>query len=91
MTDDRDGRREGRAGHVTSRWSLASSRSRTTFPGITQPLKLTGPLVADIFLGKVTKWNDRRIAALNPGVKLPATDILVVHRIRGKWNDFHFD
>ena len=51
--------------------------------------KLTGPVVADIFLGKITKWNDPRIAALNPGVKLPATDILVVHRIRRQRHDLH--
>src|SRR5213594_3469265 len=37
-------------------------------------LKLDGPTLADIFLGKVTKWNDRRIAYLNAGLKLPATD-----------------
>jgi phosphate transport system substrate-binding protein len=52
-------------------------------PELTQPLKLTGPLAADIFLGKITKWSDARIAALNPGVKLPATDILVIHRTEG--------
>jgi len=43
-------------------------------------LKLTGPVVADIFLGKVTKWNAPEIAALNKGVALPNKDILVVHR-----------
>ncbi len=52
-------------------------------PELTQPLKLTGPIVADIFLGKVTKWNDARIAALNPGANLPSSDILVVHRTEG--------
>jgi len=43
-------------------------------------LKFDGPTVADIFLGKITKWNDLRIASQNPGVTLPATDITVVHR-----------
>src|SRR5690349_13645493 len=43
-------------------------------------LKLDGATVADIFLGKITKWNDPRIAALNPGTKLPAVDMVVVHR-----------
>src|SRR5437660_7629440 len=43
-------------------------------------LKLDGPLLGDIFLGKVTKWNDRRIAQLNSGVKLPSSDLVVVHR-----------
>ncbi len=45
-----------------------------------QPLKLSGDVVADIFLGKITKWNDARMVALNPGVVLPKGDILVVHR-----------
>jgi phosphate transport system substrate-binding protein len=44
------------------------------------PLKLTGEVLADIFLGKIKEWNDRAIKALNPGVELPATGITVVHR-----------
>lgn len=59
-------------------------------PGITQPLKLTGPLVADIFLGKVTKWNDPQIKALNPGVQLPNQDMLVVHRSDGSGTTYVF-
>jgi phosphate transport system substrate-binding protein len=59
-------------------------------PGITQPLKLTGPLVADIFLDKVTKWNAPQIAALNAGVKLPTRDILVVHRSDGSGTTYVF-
>ncbi|MGO4478074.1 phosphate ABC transporter substrate-binding protein PstS [Massilia sp. 2TAF26] len=53
-------------------------------------LKLTGPVVADIFLGKITKWNDQAIAALNPGVKLPAEDITVVHRADSSGTSFLF-
>jgi phosphate transport system substrate-binding protein len=53
-------------------------------------LKLTGPVVADIYLGKITKWNDQAIAALNPGVKLPAEDITVVHRADGSGTSFLF-
>ena len=49
-------------------------------PGVTATLKFTGPLLADIFLGKVTKWNSPEITKLNPGVNLPGTDITVVHR-----------
>jgi phosphate transport system substrate-binding protein len=61
--------------------------------GVTQPLRFTGALLADIYLGKVRKWNDAAIAAANPGVKLPATDIAVVHRSDGSgttfiWCDF---
>jgi phosphate transport system substrate-binding protein len=48
--------------------------------GVAGELKFTGPVLADIYLGKITKWNDAAIAKLNPGVKLPATDITVVHR-----------
>lgn len=53
-------------------------------------LKLTGPVLADIYLGKVTKWNAPEIAALNPGVKLPAEDITVVHRADGSGTSFLF-
>jgi phosphate transport system substrate-binding protein len=59
-------------------------------PGLAQPIKLTGPLVADIFLGKVTKWNDTRIAAVNAGLALPAKDILVVHRSEGSGTTYVF-
>lgn len=52
-------------------------------PGVKDALKLDGELVADIFMGKVIKWNDTRIAKLNPEAKLPATDILVVRRSDG--------
>jgi phosphate transport system substrate-binding protein len=56
-------------------------------------LKFTGPLLADIFLGKITRWNDAAIAKVNPGVSLPATDITVVHRSDGSgttyiWVDY---
>lgn len=56
-------------------------------------LKFSGPLLADIFLGKVTKWNDPAIAKLNPGVALPGTNITVVHRAEGSgttyiWVDY---
>ena len=59
-------------------------------PGLESALKIDGPVLADIFLGKVTKWNDSRIAALNPGVTLPASDILVVHRSDGSGTTYIF-
>ena len=46
-------------------------------------LRFSGPLLADIFLGKVKKWNDAALARENPGLKLPATDITVAHRADG--------
>jgi phosphate transport system substrate-binding protein len=48
--------------------------------GIKSGLKLDGPVVAQIFMGKITKWNDSAIAALNPGMSLPSSSITVVHR-----------
>ena len=58
-------------------------------PGVNAELKFTGPVLADIFLGKITKWNDPAIAKLNPGVNLPATDITVVHRSGRLGHDLH--
>jgi len=51
--------------------------------GVPDGVKLGGDVLADIFLGKISKWNDPRIAALNPGVKLPDTAIAVAHRSDG--------
>ena len=51
--------------------------------GVSQPLRFSPDVLADIFLGKVTTWNDARIAADNPGVTLPANNITVVHRSDG--------
>jgi len=59
-------------------------------PTVQKSLKLSGAVLADIFLGKITKWNDPRIAALNAGVALPAKDILVVHRSDGSGTTFIF-
>jgi phosphate transport system substrate-binding protein len=53
-------------------------------------LKLDGPMVADIYLGKITKWNDPKIVALNPGVPLPDQAIAVVHRSDGSGTTFIF-
>jgi phosphate transport system substrate-binding protein len=53
-------------------------------------LKLTGPLLADIYAGKVKTWNDPVIAKLNPGVSLPGSSIAVVHRSDGSGTTFNF-
>ena len=58
--------------------------------GVTQPLRFSGAVLADIYLGKITKWNDAAIAKLNPGVKLPADDIAVVHRSDGSGTTYIF-
>jgi phosphate transport system substrate-binding protein len=58
--------------------------------GVTQPLRFTGSLLAGIYLGNITKWNDPAIAAANPGVELPATDITIVHRSDGSGTTYIF-
>ncbi|MEM4165075.1 MAG: phosphate ABC transporter substrate-binding protein PstS [Nitrososphaerales archaeon] len=57
-------------------------------PGFTKGLKMTGEVVADIFLGKITKWNDPAIQSINPDLNLPNKDILVVHRSDGSGTTF---
>jgi phosphate transport system substrate-binding protein len=61
--------------------------------GLRAPLRFTGDVLAGIFLGTITKWNDAKLAAANPGVKLPGGDIVVVHRSDGSgttyiWTDY---
>ncbi len=58
--------------------------------GVTQVVKVTPDVLADIFLGKVTKWNDARLASINPDVTLPAADIIVVHRADGSGTSYAF-
>ena len=57
-------------------------------PEVSGELKLAGPVLADIFLGRITKWNDAAIAQDNPGVTLPATEITVVHRSDGSGTSY---
>ncbi|HUO32683.1 MAG TPA: phosphate ABC transporter substrate-binding protein PstS [Bryobacteraceae bacterium] len=59
-------------------------------PGVTQDLKFTGATLAGIYLGQITKWNDPAFAKINPGVKLPNADIIVVHRSDGSGTTFVF-
>jgi phosphate transport system substrate-binding protein len=59
-------------------------------PNVRGELKFSGPVLADIFLGRITKWNDPAIAKLNAGVTLPNTDITVVHRSDGSGTTYIF-
>lgn len=59
-------------------------------PGVTNPLKLDGRTIADVFLGRIRRWNAPAIAALNPGVTLPASDMIVVHRSDGSGTTYVF-
>ncbi len=58
--------------------------------GVSQELKFSPDVLADIYLGKISTWNDGRIAKDNPGVKLPATEIIVTHRSDGSGTSFIF-
>ena len=53
-------------------------------------LKFDGNALVDIFMGRITKWNDRRLAALNPGITLPNIDLIVVHRSDGSGTTYVF-
>ncbi len=62
-------------------------------PRVEQPLRFTGPVLADLFLGKVARWNDPKLAALNPGVSLPDLPVALVYRSDGSgttyiWADY---
>jgi phosphate transport system substrate-binding protein len=62
-------------------------------PGFSQELRFTPEALAAVFLGKITKWNDPQLARANPGLKLPAHDIVIVHRSDGSgttfvWTDY---
>jgi phosphate transport system substrate-binding protein len=59
-------------------------------PGVTGELKFTPEALAGIFLGKITNWNDKAIASVNPGVKLPTDQIVVIHRSDGSGTTFIF-
>jgi len=71
---------------------LAISGQEITYnvPGVTGHLKLDGPTVADIYNGKITKWNDAKIASLNPGVTIPNIPIVTVHRSDSSGDTFLF-
>ncbi len=58
--------------------------------GLREQLRLDGPTIAGIFLGEITRWDDPKLAALNPGAKLPATRIFVVHRSDGSGTTYLF-
>jgi phosphate transport system substrate-binding protein len=89
MTDDELKRAKGGTIlHIPT--VLGADAVTYNLPGVAAGLKLTPEVVADIFLGKITKWNDPRIVALNSGVRLPATDLLVVHRSDGSGTTYVF-
>jgi phosphate transport system substrate-binding protein len=91
MTDEQLQAAPGKIAHLPT--VLGAVVPVYNIPGVSQELKFTGQLLADIYLGKITQWSDPAIARLNPGVNLPATAIAVVHRAEGSgttyiWVDF---
>jgi phosphate transport system substrate-binding protein len=89
MNDDQMQAVGGRVLHVPT--VLGAVVLTYNLPAVgTSKLKFDGPAIANIFLGKITKWNDKAIAALNPEVKLPDSDIIVVHRSDGSGTSYIF-
>jgi phosphate transport system substrate-binding protein len=68
--------------------TIGSVVAAYNLPGIDKGLKLTGPVLADIFAGKITRWDDQRIRELNSDLSLPADNIVVVHRSDGSGTTF---
>jgi phosphate transport system substrate-binding protein len=77
-------------GCVEIPWALGGTSIAYNVKGAPQHLRLTGPVLADIFLGRVTAWNDPAIAKLNPGATLPATRIAPVFRSDSSGTSYNF-
>jgi len=75
-------------GCVQIPWALGATTIDYNVKGAPNNLKLTGTVLADIFLGKITAWNDPAIASLNPGVSLPSTHITPIYRSDGSGTSF---
>ncbi|HUA44259.1 MAG TPA: phosphate ABC transporter substrate-binding protein PstS [Solirubrobacteraceae bacterium] len=77
-------------GCVEIPWALAATVIAYHVQGVPNHLKLTGPVLADIWMGKIKTWDDPAIKALNPGVSLPSTAITPVHRTDGSGDTYAF-
>src|SRR5579859_6524583 len=91
MTDEQLSKLKGHALHFPT--VLGAVVPTYNVPGVSQDLKFSGETLADIYLGKIKKWNEAAVMKDNPGVKLPAEEIVVVHRSDGSgtsfiWTDF---
>jgi len=91
MNDEQLSRQKTRVLHFPT--VLGAVVPTYNLPGVSQELNFTSEAIAGVFLGTVTKWNDAAIAQANPGVTLPASDIVVVHRSVGSgtkfiWTDY---
>jgi phosphate transport system substrate-binding protein len=89
MTDEQLQAVKGKVQHIPT--VLGAVVVTYNLPSVDKtPLRFDGPSLADIFLGRITRWSDRRLAALNPGVRLPDQDIIVVHRSEGSGTTYIF-
>ena len=71
-------------------WALAATDVAYHVSGVPNNLKLTGPVLAKMFTGQITAWNDPQIKQLNPGVSLPSTKIVPIHRTDGSGDTYAF-
>ena len=91
MTDEQLAQSKTKILHVPT--VLGADVPAYNIPGVTAELKFTPEALAGIFLGKITNWNDKAIASVNPDVKLPNDQIIVIHRSDGSgttyiWTDY---
>jgi phosphate transport system substrate-binding protein len=77
-------------GCVQIPWAFSATSIPYNVSGVGYGLKLTGPILANIYLGKIKKWNDKQIRAINPGVKLPGEDITPIYRSDGSGTSYNF-
>jgi phosphate transport system substrate-binding protein len=88
MTDQQLFKVDGKLLHIPT--VLGAVVPAYNLPGVDGELKLTGGLLADIFLGNIRRWNDPAVAKVNPGLKLPDAPLTVVHRSDGSGTTFAF-
>jgi phosphate transport system substrate-binding protein len=91
MTDEQLSQAKTKILHIPT--VLGADVPAYNIPGVTEELKFTPELLANIFLGKITSWNDAAIAKANPGVNLPNQPVIVIHRSDGSgttyiWTDY---
>jgi phosphate transport system substrate-binding protein len=91
MTDEQLSQAKTKILHIPT--VLGADVPAYNIPGVSEELKFTPELLANIFLGKITSWNDAAIAKANPGVNLPNQPVIVIHRSDGSgttyiWTDY---
>jgi phosphate transport system substrate-binding protein len=88
MTDEQLAQTPGKVFHIPT--VLGAVVFTYNIPGVSQELKFTPDVIADIYLGNIKKWNDPRLAKANPGVKFPDEDIVVIHRSESSGTTYIF-